>query len=82
MSISRPYGHMQAISSSKSVPGAHLIGGESVRKSVSVHQDKNRGSAILFTQNVAASRVRPLAFHAKWKPTFNISRRRRSPEWY
>jgi len=29
MSISRPYGHMYALRSSKSVPGAHLIGGES-----------------------------------------------------
>jgi len=29
MSISRPYGHMEALRSSKSVPGAHLIGGES-----------------------------------------------------
>jgi len=29
MLISRLYGHMQAIRSTKSVPGAHLIGGES-----------------------------------------------------
>jgi len=29
MLISRLYGHMLAIRSTKSVPGAHLIGGES-----------------------------------------------------
>jgi len=50
MSISRPYGHMRALRSSKSVPGAHLIGGES-----------------------RSATVRPLAFHATWNPTFNIS---------